>query len=230
MGNKKTVLLVEDEQTLSTIIIDTLEDEGFRTLYAKNGEDGLKMFFLEHPDVVIADVMMPRMDGFQMVKNIRKSEKSTPVLFLTARSSLDDLIEGFESGANDYLKKPFNMKELIIRVKALADRVVLKEPEKQLYVIGDYHFDPISQLLTYVGKKVELSHMENEILKRLCMNQNDIIDFESILIELWHDNSFYNRNSLHGFIHKLRRLLSADKKVKILNIRGYGYKLIVDVK
>ena len=230
MGNKKTVLLVEDEQTLSTIIVDTLEDEGFRTLYAKNGEDGLKMFFLEHPDVVIADVMMPRMDGFQMVKNIRKSEKSTPVLFLTARSSLDDLIEGFESGANDYLKKPFNMKELIIRVKALADRVVLKEPEKQLYVIGDYHFDPISQLLTYVGKKVELSHMENEILKRLCMNQNDIIDFESILIELWHDNSFYNRNSLHGFIHKLRRLLSADKKVKILNIRGYGYKLIVDVK
>jgi Response regulators consisting of a CheY-like receiver domain and a winged-helix DNA-binding domain len=227
---KKTVLLVEDEQTLSTIIIDTLEDEGFRTVYAKNGEDGLKMFFAEHPDVVIADVMMPRMDGFQMVKNIRKSEKSTPVLFLTARSSLDDLIEGFESGANDYLKKPFNMKELIIRVKALADRVVIKEPEKQLYVIGDYHFDPISQLLTYVGKKVELSHMENEILKRLCMNQNDIIDFESILIELWHDNSFYNRNSLHGFIHKLRRLLSSDKKVKILNIRGYGYKLIVDAK
>ena len=228
MGNKKTVLLVEDEQTLSTIIVDTLEDEGFRTLYAKNGEDGLKMFFLEHPDVVIADVMMPRMDGFQMVKNIRKSEKSTPVLFLTARSSLDDLIEGFESGANDYLKKPFNMKELIVRVKALADRAVVKTSENRAYNLGNYHFDAVAQLLTYAGKKVELSHMENEILKRLCMNQNDIVDFESILMELWHDNSFYNRNSLHGFIHKLRRLLAADKRIKILNIRGFGYKLIVD--
>ena len=228
MGNKKTVLLVEDEQTLSTIIVDTLKDEGYRTVYAKNGEDGLKMFFAEHPDVVIADVMMPLMDGFQMVKKIRKSEKSTPVLFLTARSSLDDLIEGFESGANDYLKKPFNMKELIVRVRALADRVVVKEPEKQSYVIGDYHFDPVSQLLTYAGKKIELSHMENEILRRLCMNQNVIIDFESILIELWHDNNFYNRNSLHGFIHKLRRLLASDKRVKILNVRSYGYKLIVE--
>ena len=228
MGNKKTVLLVEDEQTISTIIIDTLEDEGFRMIHAKNGEDGLKLFFSEQPDVVIADVMMPLMDGFQMVKSIRKSEKTTPVLFLTARSSLDDLIEGFESGANDYLKKPFNMKELIVRVKALANRTVVKPVENHSYSLGNYNFDTVSQQLTYVEKKIELSHMENEILKRLCMNQNDIVDFESILIELWHENSFYNRNSLHGFIHKLRRFLSADKRVKILNIRGYGYKLIVE--
>jgi len=228
MGNKKTVLLVEDEQTISTIIIDTLEDEGFRMIHAKNGEDGLKLFFSEQPDVVIADVMMPLMDGFQMVKSIRKSEKTTPVLFLTARSSLDDLIEGFESGANDYLKKPFNMKELIVRVKALANRTVVKPVENHSYSLGNYNFDTVSQQLTYVEKKIELSHMENEILKRLCMNQNDIVDFESILIELWHENSFYNRNSLHGFIHKLRRFLSADKRVKIINIRGYGYKLIVE--
>ena len=228
MGNKKTILLVEDEQTISTVIIDTLEDEGFRMIHAKNGEEGLKMFFKEQPDVVIADVMMPRMDGFQMVKSIRKSEKAIPVLFLTARSSLDDLLEGFESGANDYLKKPFNMKELIVRAKALADRAVVKTSENRLYILGNYNFDAVAQLLTYAGKKVELSHMENEILKRLCMNQNDIVDFESILMELWHDNSFYNRNSLHGFIHKLRRLLAADKRIKILNIRGFGYKLIVD--
>ena len=228
MENRKTILLVEDEQTLSTIIVDTLEDEGFRAIHAKNGEEGLKMFFAEQPDVIIADVMMPRMDGFQMVKNIRKSEKSTPVLFLTARSSIDDLVEGFESGANDYLKKPFNMKELIIRVRALADRVVVKTPKKHSYTLGNYSFDAVAQLLAYAGKKVELSHMENEILKRLCSNQNDIVEFDSILLELWNDNSFYNRNSLHGFIHKLRGFLAADKRVKILNIRGYGYKLIVE--
>jgi DNA-binding response OmpR family regulator len=225
---KQKVLLVEDETVISTVIGDTLEDEGFQVVHAKNGDEGLRMFFAEQPDVIVADVMMPRMDGFQMVKIIRKADKITPVLFLTARSSLDDLVEGFESGANDYLKKPFKMKELIMRVKALVNRIVPKTPEEKTYTIGDYSFDTVSQRLTCTGKTVELSHMENEILKRLCMNRNDIVEFRSILLELWNDDSFYNRNSLHGFIHKLRKLLSADKRIRIINVRSFGYKLVVN--
>ena len=111
------ILLVEDESTLAMIIKDTLEGQGFRIRLAKDGEEGLRLFFQEKPDVLVADVMMPRMDGFEMVRRIRQRDRQTPVLFLTARSAINDVVEGFELGANDYLKKPFGMQELIVRIK-----------------------------------------------------------------------------------------------------------------
>ena len=116
------VLLVEDEQTLAMIIKDTLEEQDFIITTAGDGEEGLRKFFEQKPDVLVADVMMPRMDGFEMVRHIRQTDKRTPVLFLTARSSINDVVEGFELGANDYLKKPFGMQELIVRIKALVGK------------------------------------------------------------------------------------------------------------
>jgi two-component system response regulator TrcR len=223
------VLIVEDERTLSMIIADTLRDEGFEVVQAYDGNQGISSLRVHHPDVVIADVMMPNMDGFEMVRQIRKTDRITPVLFLTARSSTDDLVTGFKLGANDYLKKPFKMQELMIRVKALAGKAMQEEALSvdKIYEIGDFLFNPTAQTLSLNGIQRELSYMESEILKRLCANIGNIVEIDGILIELWHDNNLYNRNSLHVFIHKLRHILAADRNVKILNVRGVGYKMIV---
>jgi DNA-binding response OmpR family regulator len=227
MKEKTVVLLVEDEKTLSSIIADTLEDEEFSILKAFDGNEGLKLFFDRRPGILIADVMMPEMDGFEMVGRIRKTDKTTPVLFLTARSSIEDLVSGFELGANDYLRKPFKMQELIVRVKALLNRraTANKEPDA-VFHIGDYVFDSVSQTLAWKCETEKLSHLENEILKRLCLNINHIVDIQSLLLDLWNDDSPYSLNSLHGYMHKLRKLLINEGRVKIINERGIGYKLV----
>jgi two-component system response regulator TrcR len=222
------ILIVEDERTLSMIISDTLRDEGFDVVQAYDGNQGLSNLRVHHPDVVIADVMMPNMDGFEMVRQMRRTDKTTPVLFLTARSSTDDLVAGFKLGANDYLKKPFKMQELIIRVKALAGRAMQLETPSlvKVYEIGSFLFNPTAQTISINGNQKELSYMESEILRRFCSNIGNIVETDNLLNDLWHNDSFYNRNSLHVFIHKLRNILSADKNVKLINIRGIGYKMI----
>ena len=227
------VLLVEDEETLALIIKDTLEGQGFAIRLAENGEEGIEKFFGQKPDVVVADVMMPRMDGFEMVRRIRRKDKQTPVLFLTARSDTSDVVEGFELGGNDYLKKPFGMQELIVRIKALLGRASnYSAPEKQTSVtefeIGRYRFNAITQRLSYLGNETELSYRESEILRRLCENRNEVTLMQDILIELWGNDTFFNQRSLHVFITKLRHKLSRDERIRIVNVRGIGYKLIIN--
>ena len=210
------VLLVEDEQTLAMIIKDTLEGQGFRIRLAKDGEEGLRLFFEQKPDVLVADVMMPRMDGFEMVRRIRRSDAVTPVLFLTARSAVNDVVEGFELGANDYLKKPFGMQELIVRIKALLGRAIRTEASptrREAYEVGAYLFTPRTQRLHHNGTETELSHRESEILRRLCEHQDQVVDMRDIL---------------HVFITKLRHKLNRDERIRIVNVRGIGYKLIVN--
>lgn len=221
------VLLVEDERTLSMIIKDTLEEQDFLISTAYNGEEGLRMFHTEHPEIVVADVMMPRMDGFEMVRRIRQTDRTTPVLFLTARSGINDVVEGFELGANDYLKKPFSMQELIIRIKALLHKAFVNKEQTSIFEIGNYLFHAVSQQLTYAGISQELSHRESEILRRLCEHQNEVVSTQSILLELWGDDSFFNSRSLHVFITKLRHKLSKDERIRIVNVRGIGYKLVI---
>ncbi|WP_300703138.1 response regulator transcription factor [Bacteroides sp.] len=237
---KINVLLVEDEQTLAMIIKDTLEGQNFIIHTASDGEEGLRLFFDIRPDVLVADVMMPRMDGFEMVRRIRQTDKGTPVLFLTARSAINDVVEGFELGANDYLKKPFGMQELIIRIKALVGKAFSftnqKPMETTSFEIGSYRFNSVTQRLTYVGAltsshintEVELSHRESEILKRLCENRNQVVNTQNVLLDLWGDDSFFNSRSLHVFITKLRHKLSQDDRIRIVNVRGIGYKLIIN--
>lgn len=225
------VLLVEDEETLALIIKDTLEGQGFRIRLAKDGEEGLRRFFEEKPDVLVADVMMPRMDGFEMVRRIRRQDKQTPVLFLTARSATNDVVEGFELGGNDYLKKPFGMQELIVRIKALLGRASRypaseNQPPATEFEIGRYHFNATTQRLSYLGSETELSHRESEILRHLCENRNEVTPMQDILIDLWGDDTFFNQRSLHVFITKLRHKLSRDERIRIVNVRGIGYKLI----
>lgn len=229
---KIKVLLVEDEQTLAMIIKDTLEGQGFLIHTAADGEEGLRLFFDLRPDVLVADVMMPRMDGFEMVRRIRQTDRHTPVLFLTARSAVNDVVEGFELGANDYLKKPFGMQELIVRIKALMGRACTYTPpaesEQILYEIGRYQLDTRRQLLLHEGTEQELSHREAGILRLLCQNRNCVVNMRDILLDLWGDDSFFNQRSLHVFITKLRHKLAKDDHIRIINVRGIGYKLITE--
>lgn len=223
---KINVLLVEDEGTLAMIIKDTLEENGLFTItIAENGEKGLRCFFEQKPDVVVTDVMMPRMDGFELVRRIRQTDPLTPVLFLTARSAIKDVEEGFELGANDYLRKPFGMRELIVRIKSLVRHAGHNQEAETQFVIGDYRLDPIAQKLYFRSEEHELSHRESELLKRLFRNPNQVVPSQSILLDLWGDDSFFNSRSLHVFITKLRHKLAGDERVRIVNIRGIGYKL-----
>ena len=241
--NKIKVLLVEDETSLAMILSDTLEAQGFEMRTAHDGEEGLRMFAEQKPDVLVADVMMPKMDGFEMVRRIRKTDSRTPVLFLTARSAVNDVVEGFELGGNDYLKKPFAIQELIVRIKSLCHRAsagnISSEEQEggnvspdnpdaadQWLFIGRYRLNVTSQILQLEGKDTELSHRESEILRMLVESKNNVVESKDILLQLWGDDSFFNSRSLHVFITKLRHKLSADENIRIINVRGIGYKMI----
>ena len=231
MSKTINILLAEDERTLAMIIQDTLDGQGFHVTVASDGEDALRQYAANKPDVIVADVMMPRLDGFELVRRIRKHDPLTPVIFLTARSAVNDVVHGFEMGANDYLKKPFGMQELIVRIKALLGRActVTHQPEQATrFTIGQYLFDSVIQRLTHVptGTQAELSYRESEILRRLCLHPSEVVTSQSLLLELWGDDSFFNNKSLHVFITKLRHRLGQDQRLRIVNVRGVGYKLI----
>lgn len=231
--NKISVLIVEDEETLAMILKDTLEGQEFTIHLARNGEDGLRLFTELRPDILVADVMMPCMDGFEMVRRIRRQDKHTPVLFLTARSAINDVVTGFELGANDYLKKPFSIQELIIRIKALLGKAyqtdTMSNDKRQILEIGNYLLNTTTQQLIYaVDGQIKLSYRECEILRLLSQSQDRVVAMQTILLQLWGDDSFFNQRSLHVFITKLRHKLSKDERIRIVNVRGIGYKLIVE--
>lgn len=225
-----TVLLIEDEAALGMIVRDSLEVRGFRVCYANNGEDGLRLFREERPDIIVADVMMPDMDGFTLVEHIRKDDTDTPVIFLTARSQTVDVVRGFELGGNDYVKKPFSLDELIVRINALLRRNKANRPmpvSSGQLSIGRYQFDPPKQKLFIDQREILLSYREAELLRRLYEQRNQVLERTSVLVEIWGDDSFFNGRSLDVFITRLRRHLRDDPQIQILNIRGIGYKLIV---
>lgn len=224
---KNKILLVEDESDLRLIISDVLRDDGYEVLNASNGLEGLKKVKEENPDIVVTDVMMPQMDGFTLVKEIREFNSQIPILFLTAKSSIEDIEEGFETGANDYIKKPFELRELIIRIKALLRKYIRPEIEEHIYEIGNYQFNSTSQILKFENLEYNLSNFESKILEKLVTNIGKTVYSTEMMLGIWQNDDISNRNSLHGYIHKLRRFLSKDPKVNIINQRGFGYMLIV---
>lgn len=224
---KYKVLFVEDEADLTLIVADTLRGLGYEVVTAPDGVEGLDKYRSEGADIIVADVMMPRMDGFTMAKGIRKMSPEVPLLFLTAKSTIDDVEEGFELGANDYLKKPFELRELIVRIRSLLKRYGVNRQEDVKYQIGAYTFNVTTQTLSYEDKSTELSHFESKILERLAANIGKTVDASELMIAVWQRDDPSNRNSLHGYIHKLRRALRHDPNISIINQRGFGYMLTI---
>lgn len=220
---KDKILLVEDDSTLSFIVDDALQREGFEVATAQNGEVGLRKFEEFKPDVVVADVMMPKMDGFEMVKLIRLKSPHTPVLFLTARTALDDVVRGFEIGANDYIRKPFQIAELVVRIKALLRRTTAPV-EDSVLTVADCKLDFASQKLIIGDNPKELSHTEAVILDEFFHHPNEVVEARTLMYRIWQNDDYNNLNRLHGFIYKLRKYLSSSS-LDILNVRGIGYKL-----
>lgn len=223
--SKIKVVLAEDEASLGMIVKESLETRDFEVFHAVNGEEALEMYHKEKPDVLVLDVMMPLKDGFSLAKEIRALDKSTPILFLTAKSQVSDVVDGFNMGGNDYLKKPFSMEELIVRIKALLNRITLTI-DLQNIVIGKYVFNYNKQLLTFNGEEQQLTHRETQLLFYLYEKRNEILDRSFILNKLWGNDDFFNARSMDVFISKLRKKLSKDETIEIINSRGYGYKLI----
>ncbi len=221
------VLLVEDEAFLGQIVKDSLEVRGYQVVHAPDGAQGLHLFERHQPDVVVLDVMMPHLDGFALAGRIRELSPTVPIIFLTSRSQTVDVVKGFELGGNDYLKKPFSMDELIVRVKALLNRLPARPAALEPCAVGRYTFDPRKQQLTLDGRSVSLSHRESELLHRLYQQRNQVLERSAVLRELWGDDNFFNGRSLDVFITKLRGYLREDPQVQIVNIRGLGYKMIV---
>lgn len=221
------ILFVEDERDLSLIVCDTLRQQGYDVVAAFDGIEGLAKYKTEIADLIVADVMMPRLDGFAMAKEIRRISTSVPIIFLTAKSTIDDVEEGFDIGANDYLKKPFELRELLVRIKALLRNKVKSVAENVVYSIGGYKFEATNQLLFFNGKETAISNIEARILEKLASSIGKTVDASELMIAVWGRDEVSNRNSLHGYIHKLRRAFRHDPNISIINQRGFGYMLTV---
>lgn len=229
MKRKTKVLLCEDDPNLGTLLKEYLNAKGFDTELATDGVEGTKMFKRSSYDFILLDVMMPLKDGFTLAKEIREEDKHTPILFLTAKSMKEDTLEGFKSGGDDYITKPFSMEELLARINAILRRTsaLPEEGEETVqYKIGLYSFDYNKQKLISPSSEVKLTTKENELLYLLCKNKNNIMERSYALKAIWGDDNYFNGRSMDVYIAKLRKHLKEDEGVEILNIHGRGFKLL----
>ncbi len=225
MLSKIKILLAEDEPALGLIIKESLETRNFEVTHCFNGDEAFELFTKQKFDLLVLDVMMPKKDGFSVAKDVRKMDKKIPIIFLTAKSQIQDVIEGFNSGGNDYLKKPFSMEELIIRIHSLLGRINT-EKHDEIISIGNYTFDFIKQTLQFSELVISLTHREAELLLLLIENKNEILDRSIVLKKIWGNDDFFNGRSMDVFITKIRKKLNLDPNIQIINVRGQGYKLI----
>ena len=217
--------MAEDEMALGTIVKESLETKGFEVIFCGDGEEAKKQDEIHQPELMVLDVMMPRMDGFTLVQEIRKQDDRIPIIFLTAKSRTEDVVKGFGYGANDYLKKPFNMEELIVRIHALLKRSTSASSTESVQ-IGAYEFNVAKQVLILNGVEQNLTHREAELLSTLYEYKNDLTERTLILKTLWGSDDFFNARNMDVFITKVRKKLAGDNNIQILNVRGYGYKLV----
>ncbi|RZJ73965.1 response regulator transcription factor [Flavobacterium sp.] len=225
MKQKTRILLVEDEPFLGKVVMESLEKEGFQVAWFENGQFAWNDFAAAKFDVCVLDVMLPGIDGFALAAKIRKSEPNLPILFLTARNAIEDVKTGYASGGNDYLRKPFSLDELFLRIEQLVNRV--KPVLADEVSVGTLSFHPKRQeILTQNGELIKLSHRESSLLEILVKNKNEITDRKEVLLSIWGDDSFFHARSMDVYVTRLRKILSVDASVSIVNIRGFGYKLI----
>jgi two-component system, OmpR family, response regulator len=228
MNEALNILLVEDDPNLGTLLKEYLIAKGHRTTLCVNGQSGFEEFGKGKFDFLILDVMMPVKDGFTLAREIRKTDKIVPILFLTAKSMKEDTLEGFNAGADDYMTKPFSMDELMARMTAIIRRTGGDKKETPLTAtIGNFHYDSIRQELKLGDQVQKLTTKENDLMKLLAANINGLVERNVALTTVWGDDSYFNGRSMDVYITKLRKYLTADPNVEIMNIHGKGFRLVV---
>ena len=223
------VLYVEDEPFLGKIVKESLQSRGFIVEMATDGVAAIELFRKCSPDVCLLDVMLPKKDGFTLSREIRLLNPGIPILFLTAKDQTADVLEGFQSGGNDYIKKPFSMEELIVRIENMwkmhADGS-LDQQTLRISNIGRFNFHYEEMKLVYGNEMVKLSHRENELVKLWARHPNQVIERKEILNALWGDDHFFNSRNLDVYIRKLRSHLAKDPDVQIMTLKGVGYRFV----
>lgn len=234
MEEKSKILLVEDDQNFGDVLRSYLEMNDFDVTLAVDGEAGYQMFNKGKYDLCIFDVMMPKKDGFTLAKEVREKDKETPIIFLTAKSLKEDVLEGFKIGADDYISKPFNSEELLYRVQAIMKRSSKpEEPESEIqdFVIGRYKFNfPLRILSIEIGDKKDkekLSPKEAQLLRLFCLKMNNVLSRSEALTKIWGEDNYFTARSMDVFVTKLRKYLKKDDNIEIVNIHGNGFQLLV---
>lgn len=215
------VLYVEDEINLALIVTDSLEDSGFEVIHRENGFDALAVFKRDKPDVIVMDIMMPMMDGYTLAGEVRRIDPQVPIIFLSALTQTDDVVKGFHVGANDYIRKPFKVEELIVRIEALTKRAM--RSTAMIYNIGDYVLDTNRNLLSHGSIIERLSFRETELIRRLYENKEVVVPREEIIKTYWKDDTYFTGRSLDVFISRIRKYFVKDDRIRITNVRGVGY-------
>jgi DNA-binding response OmpR family regulator len=223
------ILYAEDELFLGKIVKESLESRGFEVAMETDGINVVTAFTEEQPDICILDIMLPNKSGFELAEAIRKLNNDVPIIFLTAKVQTEDVVKGFTIGANDYIRKPFSMEELIVRIE---NALRIKKTDGNNLILGDtiqigtYHFNLNRQVLSIHNTEKKLSYRESELLKLLYKNRNNIVDRRDLLNEIWGNDSFFNSRNLDVYITKLRSYLKEDDRVEILTIKGVGYRFV----
>jgi DNA-binding response OmpR family regulator len=226
---RKKILLVEDDPSLGFVIQDNLKLKGFDVTLCKDGEEGESTFHNNSFDICILDVMLPKKDGFTIARSIRSKDKSVPILFLTAKSMMEDKLAGFQTGADDYITKPFSLDELICRIDVFLRRST-NNPESngnEVYAVGGFTFDPMNLTLKNNTTEKTLTQKEAEVLKLLYQNRDRVLKREEILKQVWGDDDYFMGRSMDVFISKLRKYLKEDPSIQIVNYHGVGFRLEV---
>ncbi|AYB31123.1 response regulator transcription factor [Chryseolinea soli] len=226
MSDSKKILLVEDDPNLGFVIKDNLSIKGYDVTLCKDGEEGERSFFAHPYNLCIFDVMLPRKDGFSLARSVREKNKSIPILFLTAKSMMDDKLEGFQAGADDYITKPFSLEELLCRIEVFMRRgAVQPGSDEKRFFLGNFEFDFSNLTLKNHQSEKTLTQKEADVLRLLYLNRERVLKREEILKQVWGDDDYFMGRSLDVFISKLRKYLKDDPTVQIVNYHGVGFKL-----
>jgi DNA-binding response OmpR family regulator len=226
---KKTkVLYVEDETFLAKIVSETLESRGYDVVLEEDGGKALQRFTEAKPDVCVLDIMLPNKDGFAIADEIREKDTAVPIIFLSARSQTTDVVTGFKLGANDYIRKPFSMEELIVRIEnVLRNKEAVPAEGQEEAKMGEYTFNIRRQTLNHPAEQRKLSYRESELLRLLYESRDKIVERSEILTLLWGSDSFFNSRTLDVYITKLRGYLKYDPSIEIITIKGIGYRFVM---
>lgn len=228
---KPAILLVEDDQNLGFVVQDMLKRKGYSVYLARDGKEGLKRFNEQPYDLCVLDVMLPQKDGLSLAEDIRRVDPNVPIVFLTAKGQTEDRLAGFKAGGDDYLTKPFNHDELVLRIEAILRRTLGRTDDaraKDLFELGAFTYDHRNLVLSHPEGERKLTKREGEVLRLLCMHREQVLPRELVLNMVWGDDTYFLGRSLDVFISRLRKYLKPDPGVAIVNVHGVGFKLVVD--